>query len=1181
MTFIDDMKIGKKLIGGFVIVLILLGIVAVVGYTAMEGIKTNGDSMYNDRLVPIKQLSAIDADIMQMRGDWYRYAYIPDSRASIDASMPVLIADMDKNWADYKASYADANEKALQADFETKYAAVKANGAQLMADVKAGKTDAVNAAFATGSPLVTSRTDASAALDKIEQLNVDQADGLMTTSAKEGDAATMELALAALIAAIIGIGLALYLSKSITGPIDDVKRNLNELSLGHLGNRMKANRKDEIGEMAETMDRFSEDLQKNVVGSFQRIAQGDLTVMMAPKDANDEITPAIMQTVTSLNGLVDESKMLSKAAVEGRLDTRGNTDKFKGGYKEIVGGVNNTLDAVIGPLNVAAEYVDRISKGDVPAKITDNYNGDFNEIKNNLNQCIDAVNLLVKDANMLSKAAVEGKLDTRADASKHQGDFRKIVQGVDDCLDAVIGPLNVAAEYVDRISKGDIPAKITDNYNGDFNEIKNNLNQCIDAVNHLVADANMLSKAAVEGKLDTRADASKHQGDFKKIVQGVDDCLDAVIGPLNVAAEYVDRISKGDIPPKITDNYNGDFNEIKNNLNQCVDVMNGLLVETDTLIKATQDGKLQTRGNAQKFPGGWGTLVGGVNNLIDAFVHPIDVTSSYVDRISKGDIPPKITDNYNGDFNVIKNNLNQCVDVMNGLLAETDTLIKATKEGKLQTRGNAQKFPGGWGTLVGGVNELIDAFVHPINVTADYVDRISKGDIPAKITDNYNGDFNLIKSNLNTCIDAVNLLVNDANMLSEAAVAGKLATRADGSKHQGDFRKIVDGVNQTLDSVIDPVNEAMRISDQYAKQNFSARVDENLKVQGDFIRFKKSLNNVGIQVSRAMIKVNEQVNELAAGAQEASASVEEVAAGSNQIAKNAGAVSVNADKSGAGIQQVLKAMEDLSTTVQEVATKADLVAQLAKKSEDLSQKGSELANKADKGMGGITKSSTEVNEIILDIKSQMDKIGDIVVLIANLANQTNLLALNAAIEAARAGDAGRGFAVVATEVKSLAEESENSAEKIRQMIGQLQKQTQRAVDAVDKANEGVREGSTALTQTLEVFNKIVESINDINKNISDVAASAEEQAASVEEVTASVNAVSSLVNDTAKEATDAAAASEESSAAIDQIAKVVQNVTTIVDSVTREISAFKVADNDEANLAAAGRDYQPSTASAQ
>ena len=241
---------------------------------------------------------------------------------------------------------------------------------------------------------------------------------------------------------------------------------------------------------------------------------------------------------------------------------------------------------------------------------------------------------------------------------------------------------------------------------------------------------------------------------------------------MNVAAEYVDRISKGDIPARITDTYNGDFNEIKNNLNQCIDVMNGLLRETNALIQATQDGKLQTRGNAQQFAGGWGELVGGVNKLIDAFVAPINVTAEYVDRISKGDIPPKITDTYNGDFNEIKNNLNACIDVMNGLLRETNTLIQATQDGKLQTRGNAEQFAGGWGELVGGVNKLIDAFVAPIKVTADYVDRISKGDMPPKITDNYNGDFNLIKSNLNQCIDAINGLIDEATTLSKAATNG-------------------------------------------------------------------------------------------------------------------------------------------------------------------------------------------------------------------------------------------------------------------------------------------------------------------------------------------------------------------------------------------------------------------------
>ena len=82
----------------------------------------------------------------------------------------------------------------------------------------------------------------------------------------------------------------------------------------------------------------------------------------------------------------------------------------------------------------------------------------------------------------------------------------------------------------------------------------------------------------------------------------------------------MDRISKGDIPAKITDNYNGDFNEIKNNLNACIDVMNGLLAETDTLIQATLDGKLADARQRGGFAGGWGKLVGGVNKLIDAFV---------------------------------------------------------------------------------------------------------------------------------------------------------------------------------------------------------------------------------------------------------------------------------------------------------------------------------------------------------------------------------------------------------------------------------------------------------------------------------------------------------------------------------------------------------------------------------
>jgi methyl-accepting chemotaxis protein len=255
------------------------------------------------------------------------------------------------------------------------------------------------------------------------------------------------------------------------------------------------------------------------------------------------VNEAIEQVRANIKRLVNDADELSHAAVEGRLSTRADASQHQGDFRKIVQGVNDTLDAVINPLNVAAKYVADISQGHIPAKITDHYNGDFNTIKDNLNQCIDAVNALVADADMLSQAAVDGQLSTRADAGKHNGDFRKIVEGVNNTLDSVIGPLNVAANYVDRISKGDIPERISDHYNGDFNELKNNLNTCIDAVNRLVADADLLTEAANDGRITVRADVDKHNGEFRKIIEGVNNTLDMIVEPIIAVTEAVETIT--------------------------------------------------------------------------------------------------------------------------------------------------------------------------------------------------------------------------------------------------------------------------------------------------------------------------------------------------------------------------------------------------------------------------------------------------------------------------------------------------------------------------------------------------------------------------------------------------------------------------------------------------------------
>ncbi len=141
----------------------------------------------------------------------------------------------------------------------------------------------------------------------------------------------------------------------------------------------------------------------------------------------------------------------------------------------------------------------------------------------------------------------------RADLSVAESDdFHELFDGLNTMLDALINPLNVAAQYIDRISEGDIPDPITDDYDGDFNEIKNSINMCIGAVNRLIQDANMMADAVADKKLDVRADPSRHRGDFERIVQGINETVEAMdqaLGPVAGAilqiAAATDQISQG------------------------------------------------------------------------------------------------------------------------------------------------------------------------------------------------------------------------------------------------------------------------------------------------------------------------------------------------------------------------------------------------------------------------------------------------------------------------------------------------------------------------------------------------------------------------------------------------------------------------------------------------------------
>ena len=145
----------------------------------------------------------------------------------------------------------------------------------------------------------------------------------------------------------------------------------------------------------------------------------------------------------------------------------------------------------------------------------------FDTIGNAVRICVGAVQTLVSDAVMLSNAAVDGMLATRADAGKHKGDFRKILEGVNATLDAVVGPLNVSAEYIDRMSKGEVPNKITDDYKGDFNEIKNNLNVLIEAMNEVTDAASEIASGNLTVKIRQRSAEDRLMQAMAQMVGGL------------------------------------------------------------------------------------------------------------------------------------------------------------------------------------------------------------------------------------------------------------------------------------------------------------------------------------------------------------------------------------------------------------------------------------------------------------------------------------------------------------------------------------------------------------------------------------------------------------------------------------------------------------------------------------
>ena len=240
-----------------------------------------------------------------------------------------------------------------------------------------------------------------------------------------------------------------------------------------------------------------------------------------------------------------------------------------------------------------------------------------------------------------------------------------------------------------------------------------------------------------------------------------------------------------------------------------------------------------------------------------------------------------------------------------------------------------------------------------------------------------------------------------------------------------------------------------------------------------------------------------------------------IARSSDDIASKVERQEAVANEQASSVGQTTSTVDLLGATSRRSAVQAEESAKSASTALSLAESGAKTVEQTRVGMESLKERVREIAEQIINLSEQTEQIAGVSELVGDLANQTNMLALNAAVEAARAGEYGRGFGVVAGEIRKLADQSRKSADKINNLVTDVQAAMNSAVMVTDEGKKTAESSIELALDTAESFIGVKDAVTSVFANTSEISNAAKQQAVGIQEILAAVNALNLGAMDTA------------------------------------------------------------------